>query len=862
MKKNILFSFLAALVVGFWFGGISSATEISEIRITSSTTSVEPWTLPTFTASTTTAHASIDMGNSNWMWSSNGAWVRLETPTAVDDGKKHYWLNIAVDLDNGYEFADDVTIYFNGNDVTSLWFTKMWQIYSWWGYLTIDLWTAWEDLSRTVTYDANGWNWTMSSRKVYVWDEVQLGKCKFTPPAWKVFKAWQINGEEYMTNEIYTISDNVTAKALWKDDVYIKESRATMSPSTINSNISANDLVFTSSEPNKYTVKLWRVFDKTDSTLNTSSLKDYPHSSKFIAGHDYLIEFEFSAVAPYQYDEINSDLCWPFYLNDQETNISAATALSCSVNRWLVFTAEWGKFTVAAETKVPNVWDSAYDYMYEYKPTISTNNVKYYAHDWYDEKWDKLTSFEKFGTWKTYTLKIRATSTSEKFNSNTEATINGNKAKILDYSNWLLFSYDFSLTTKQRTVNYSLMWGTMDNTSVKVNNGEKATKPSKDPTKDGYSFGWWYSNSTLTKAFDFNTTITSDITLYAKWIKDKEIVPTIVTKITIPVEGGSIDSKPTISTSDVSMYDYDWYKDGEKMSKTYDKFELGHTYRLKVRATSSSKQFDSNTKATINDKTASIDNYEAGSILYYYDFTLSKEWNYTVTFDLDWGKMSSSSSVSVKDWEKITKPSKDPTKDDYKFEGWYSDAKLTKEFDFDTKITENTTIYAKWTSTKTEVKENENKDKEEVKDTEKKDEVKDTENKNENKNENKDNTENKVYNNWFSDEFNEAYEFAFKNWITTMDDISKADMNGGLTRIAMGKMLSQYAINILGKTPDTSKTPNFKDVPAQLDADYNNWVTLAYQLGIMGVGIDKFRPYDWVTRAEFGTALSRMLYGL
>jgi hypothetical protein len=55
-----------------------------------------------------------------------------------------------------------------------------------------------------------------------------------------------------------------------------------------------------------------------------------------------------------------------------------------------------------------------------------------------------------------------------------------------------------------------------------------------------------------------------------------------------------------------------------------------------------------------------------------------------------------------------------------------------------------------------------------------------------------------------------------------MDAIEKADMNGGLTRIAMAKMLSQYAINILGKIPDTSKTPDFKDVPAQLDADYNN----------------------------------------
>jgi len=79
----------------------------------------------------------------------------------------------------------------------------------------------------------------------------------------------------------------------------------------------------------------------------------------------------------------------------------------------------------------------------------------------------------------------------------------------------------------------------------------------------------------------------------------------------------------------------------------------------------------------------------------------------------------------------------------------------------------------------------------------------------------------------------------------------------------MAKMLSQYAINILGKTPDTSKVvPAFPDVDEALDAEYNNWVTLAYQLWIMWIWIEEFRPFDLVTRAEFGTALSRMLYGL
>ena len=112
----------------------------------------------------------------------------------------------------------------------------------------------------------------------------------------------------------------------------------------------------------------------------------------------------------------------------------------------------------------------------------------------------------------------------------------------------------------------------------------------------------------------------------------------------------------------------------------------------------------------------------------------------------------------------------------------------------------------------------------------------------------------------FSQEMQEAYEFSYENNITTIDDIKKANINWWLTRIAMAKMLSNYAINVLGRVPDTSKIPNFKDVSAKLNADYDNGVTLAYQLWIMWIWIDKFRPFDLVTRAEFGTAFSRVLF--
>lgn len=46
--------------------------------------------------------------------------------------------------------------------------------------------------------------------------------------------------------------------------------------------------------------------------------------------------------------------------------------------------------------------------------------------------------------------------------------------------------------------------------------GDKAVKPA-DPTKAGYNFDGWYKDAAFTEAFDFNTAITADVTIYAKW---------------------------------------------------------------------------------------------------------------------------------------------------------------------------------------------------------------------------------------------------------------------------------------------------------------------------------------------------------
>ena len=53
--------------------------------------------------------------------------------------------------------------------------------------------------------------------------------------------------------------------------------------------------------------------------------------------------------------------------------------------------------------------------------------------------------------------------------------------------------------------------------SQMVNHGEKVSEPPA-PTKEGYTFGGWYKESGCTNALDFDSaTVTSALTLYARW---------------------------------------------------------------------------------------------------------------------------------------------------------------------------------------------------------------------------------------------------------------------------------------------------------------------------------------------------------
>ena len=114
----------------------------------------------------------------------------------------------------------------------------------------------------------------------------------------------------------------------------------------------------------------------------------------------------------------------------------------------------------------------------------------------------------------------------------------------------------------------------------------------------------------------------------------------------------------------------------------------------------------------------------------------------------------------------------------------------------------------------------------------------------------------------YSQELQDAYNWAYGKSVTTMSSIDNANMYGKITRAELAKMLANWAKSSdkVSNTIDTTKACEFTDT-ASVKGDLAVAITESCQMGLMGQGITAFRPYDTITRAEFGTALSRALWG-
>lgn len=76
-----------------------------------------------------------------------------------------------------------------------------------------------------------------------------------------------------------------------------------------------------------------------------------------------------------------------------------------------------------------------------------------------------------------------------------------------------------TVKAKSETVSYTVTFNSNGGSAVAaktVKSGEKVSAPTA-PTKDGVTFGGWYSDAALTKAYSFSSAVKSNITLYAKW---------------------------------------------------------------------------------------------------------------------------------------------------------------------------------------------------------------------------------------------------------------------------------------------------------------------------------------------------------
>ena len=116
----------------------------------------------------------------------------------------------------------------------------------------------------------------------------------------------------------------------------------------------------------------------------------------------------------------------------------------------------------------------------------------------------------------------------------------------------------------------------------------------------------------------------------------------------------------------------------------------------------------------------------------------------------------------------------------------------------------------------------------------------------------------------YSQEYQDAYDYAYSQRITTVTPIDNANIYGWLTRIAMAKMISNFAINVLWIVPDNSLDCSFIDVSDELDAWYGYWVKKACQLWLMwiwsnGKLSNYFNPNWAVTRWQWATVFSRAL---
>ena len=197
-----------------------------------------------------------------------------------------------------------------------------------------------------------------------------------------------------------------------------------------------------------------------------------------------------------------------------------------------------------------------------------------------------------------------------------------------------------------------------------IDRGEKFTEPA-EPPKENHTFAGWYNGD---EPFDFDADTTNApnvLNLVAKWDINKYTVKFVSDYGSFAdqtIEHGKPIKTDELTIPDVAGYTFGgWYADEKHIT------EFDFTKPIKSNTTVYAKW-------TAND-------YEVSFITEHGDAPASQNVKYNGTAH-DPGKL---------------------TAEGYTFDGWYADAAYSKKFDFNTQITHDTKVYAKWTAKDYEV---------------------------------------------------------------------------------------------------------------------------------------------------------------
>lgn len=251
-----------------------------------------------------------------------------------------------------------------------------------------------------------------------------------------------------------------------------------------------------------------------------------------------------------------------------------------------------------------------------------------------------------------------------------------------------------AIVIKSRKVEIS--FDTNGGTTLKamtINKNSEIERP-EDPQREGYIFAGWTLDG---EDFDFKTKITKSIKLIANWIKISAETD-VYYELTFDVNGGNSVEGFKVVNGDITKLPVP-EKDGYKFLGWYngdEEVNVGDTITSNLELTAKWEKNEEKTNTT--KPTTNTTNTTKPSTSEETDIATKPEQStntdkttkYIVTFNSNGG--SQVSSQTIEEGKSATQPT-EPTKEKYKFLGWYLG---DEQYSFNSKVTKDITLTAKW----------------------------------------------------------------------------------------------------------------------------------------------------------------------